>query len=239
MRLACACRPTSATGSRGSASPSHPSVPRCAPRCGPSYRLHRPQRPLPRPSKMRQMMEGTVATQFETIAAAAQGCDAIVGATALQIAARSVAEQDGNPLRVRRLLPRQFCHRHSTRHRRCARWDRRQRPPRLTTASSGPRTHDAGTTHGAPRSIPIGHRWAWPRSSDVRSYIFTDRPWLAADPTLAPWPDPADEAVFQTGAWILTDERPLSPSWRRSSTLASRRSTSVSAASACRRSSVR
>jgi vancomycin aglycone glucosyltransferase len=32
--------------------------------------------------------------------------------------------------------------------------------------------------------------------SDVRSYILTDRPWLAADPTLAPWPDPADQAVF-------------------------------------------
>ena len=47
--------------------------------------------------------------------------------------------------------------------------------------------------------------------SDVRSHIFTDRPWLAADPTLAPWPDPADQAVFQTGAWILPDERPLSP----------------------------
>jgi vancomycin aglycone glucosyltransferase len=47
--------------------------------------------------------------------------------------------------------------------------------------------------------------------SDARSYIFTDRAWLAADPTLAPWPDPADRAVFQTGAWILPDERPLSP----------------------------
>jgi len=46
--------------------------------------------------------------------------------------------------------------------------------------------------------------------SDVRRYMFTDRPWLAADPTLAPWPDPADQAVFQAGAWILPDERPLS-----------------------------
>ena len=43
------------------------------------------------------MIEGTVATQFETIAAAAQGCDVIVGATALQIAARSVAERMGIP----------------------------------------------------------------------------------------------------------------------------------------------
>jgi len=28
---------------------------------------------------------------------------------------------------------------------------------------------------------------------------------------LAPWPDPTDQAVFQTGAWILPDENPLSP----------------------------
>jgi vancomycin aglycone glucosyltransferase len=40
--------------------------------------------------------------------------------------------------------------------------------------------------------------------------MMTDRPWLAADPTLAPWPDPADGGVFQTGAWILPDDRPLS-----------------------------
>jgi vancomycin aglycone glucosyltransferase len=43
------------------------------------------------------MMEGTVADQFETITAAARGCDVIVGATALQIAAPSVAEKLGIP----------------------------------------------------------------------------------------------------------------------------------------------
>jgi vancomycin aglycone glucosyltransferase len=46
---------------------------------------------------------------------------------------------------------------------------------------------------------------------DVRGHIITDRPWLAADATVAPWPDPADGRVFQTGAWLLPDERPLSP----------------------------
>ena len=35
-----------------------------------------------------QMADATVATQFETITAAAQGCDIIVAATALQLAAR-------------------------------------------------------------------------------------------------------------------------------------------------------
>jgi vancomycin aglycone glucosyltransferase len=47
--------------------------------------------------------------------------------------------------------------------------------------------------------------------SDVRRYILTAQPWLAADPTLAPCPDLVDQPVFQTGAWILPDERPLSP----------------------------
>ena len=44
---------------------------------------------------------------------------------------------------------------------------------------------------------------------NVRDYVFTDQPWLAADPTLAPWQEPPDLDVVQTGAWILPDERPL------------------------------
>jgi vancomycin aglycone glucosyltransferase len=48
-----------------------------------------------------------------------------------------------------------------------------------------------------------------PPVDDVRDYVFTDRPWLAADPTLAPWEEPADLDVVQTGAWILPDDRPL------------------------------
>ncbi len=43
----------------------------------------------------------------------------------------------------------------------------------------------------------------------VRDYVFTDRPWLAADPVLVPWKDLIDLDVVQTGAWILPDERPL------------------------------
>jgi vancomycin aglycone glucosyltransferase len=45
---------------------------------------------------------------------------------------------------------------------------------------------------------------------DVRSLILTDRPWLAADQTLAPWPETADLDVVQTGAWIRSDQRQLS-----------------------------
>ena len=55
-----------------------------------------PQTPLTLEQR-RQMVEASVATQFETLTSAAQGCDAIVAATALQVAARSVAEKFGIP----------------------------------------------------------------------------------------------------------------------------------------------
>jgi vancomycin aglycone glucosyltransferase len=48
-----------------------------------------------------------------------------------------------------------------------------------------------------------------PRVDNVRDHVYTDRPWLAADPVLAPWRQPAKLGVVQTGAWILPDERPL------------------------------
>jgi vancomycin aglycone glucosyltransferase len=44
--------------------------------------------------------------------------------------------------------------------------------------------------------------------NNVRDHVFTDHPWLAADPTLSPR-QPTDLDVVQTGAWILSDERPL------------------------------
>ncbi|MFB6614444.1 glycosyltransferase [Streptomyces sp. NPDC085524] len=48
-----------------------------------------------------------------------------------------------------------------------------------------------------------------PPLDDLRDHVFTARPWLAADPVLAPWQQPADLDVLQTGAWVLPDERPL------------------------------
>lgn len=48
-----------------------------------------------------------------------------------------------------------------------------------------------------------------PPVDNVRDHVFTDRPWLASDPVLAPWQRPADLEVVQTGAWLVPDERPL------------------------------
>jgi vancomycin aglycone glucosyltransferase len=60
----------------------------------------------PSPEQLRQPAEGTVALQFETIGAAAEGCDLIVGATALQLAAPSVAERRGIPYVFAAYCPR-------------------------------------------------------------------------------------------------------------------------------------
>jgi vancomycin aglycone glucosyltransferase len=55
-----------------------------------------------------------------------------------------------------------------------------------------------------------GHRAAigLPPLDNLRDYALTDRPWLATDPILDPW-QPAELGVVQTGAWLLSDERPL------------------------------
>ncbi|EWM18417.1 hypothetical protein KUTG_08721 [Kutzneria sp. 744] len=51
-------------------------------------------------------------------------------------------------------------------------------------------------------------RLGLPEVDDVRDYVITDRPLLAADPVLSPWRE-AELQVVQTGAWLLPDDRPL------------------------------
>jgi vancomycin aglycone glucosyltransferase len=184
---------------------------------GPEVRTFAGSRPAgtqprtpPTSEQWRQMGEATVATQFETVTAAAQGCDVVVAATALQIAARSVAEKMRIPYFFAAYCPIVLPSTHHA-------------PPPLPPLpgqTPAPATADnrelwvrdterfndlfgpALNTHRASLGLPP--------VSDVRGHMFTDRPWLAADPTLGPWPDPEGDGVFQTGAWILPDERPLS-----------------------------
>jgi len=169
-----------------------------------------PSAPRPTPEQMRAMMEGTVAAQFETITAAAQGCDLIVGATALQIAAPSVAEKMGVPYVFAAYAPAVLPSPHHA-------------PPVLAMRGDAPAPATADypalwdqdarrwNDTWAPLLNPYRASLGLAPVSDVRGHVLTDRPWLAADPTLAPWPDPTDATVFQTGAWIIPDERPLSP----------------------------
>lgn len=160
------------------------------------------------PEQRRQMISDTVATQFRTIASAAEGCDVIVGATALQIAAPSIAEKMGVPYVFASYCPAVLP---SARH----------APPVLGWLGDKPVTmsdyselwaKDAERWNGMWLPLLNANRAAIGLApvDDVRSHVLTARPWLASDPALAPWPDAASEPVFQTGAWIVRDERPLS-----------------------------
>jgi vancomycin aglycone glucosyltransferase len=163
------------------------------------------------PERRRQLAEATVAAQFKTVAEAAQGADLIVAATALQIAARSVAEKKGigyvfvaySPI----VLP-------SPRHAPPPMPPLPGETPLPATADNRERwARDAERFNSLFGAVLNAHRASigLPPVPDVRGHIFGDRPFLAADPTLGPWPNPADTSVFQTGAWILPDARPLSP----------------------------
>jgi vancomycin aglycone glucosyltransferase len=164
----------------------------------------------PTPEDHRRMIDATVATQFETVANAAKGCDIIVGATALQIAARSVAELMGIPYVFVAYCPTVLPSPH---HAPVPLPVLPGRPvPPATTDNRELWARNTKRFNDAFDAALNAHRASLglPRVDDVSAHIFTDRPWLAADPTLAPWPDPADDAVFQTGAWLMRDERPLS-----------------------------
>jgi vancomycin aglycone glucosyltransferase len=161
------------------------------------------------PDERRAMIEGTVAAQFDTIGSTARGFDMIVGATALQIAAPSVAERLGIPYIFAAYCPAVLPSRHHP-------------PPVLNAHGQEPAPPmDDYSELWAREAQGWNAMWGPPLNeqraslglvpvTDVRGHVLTSRPWLAAEPALGPWPDPADDAVFQTGAWILQDERPLS-----------------------------
>jgi vancomycin aglycone glucosyltransferase len=183
---------------------------------GPEVRRFAASRPMatqphdpPTPQQRRQMAEATVATQFETVTRAAQDCDIIVAATALQVAARSVAEKMGIPYVFIAYSPVVLPSPHHA------------PPPLPPLQGQAPTTmndnrelwaRDAERFNDLFGAAVNAHRASLGLApvSDLRTHMMTDRPWLAADPTLGPWPEAAEDGVFQTGAWILPDERPLS-----------------------------
>lgn len=167
-----------------------------------------PMATRPTPEQVRQMMEGTVALQFETITEAAKGCDIMVGATALQIAAPSIAETMGIPYVFAAYCPAVLPSPHHA-------------PPVLTMLGDKPVTmtdyselweKDRQRWNAQWRDILNSQRTRLGLEpvSDVLTHIITDQAWLACDPKLGPWPESEDKSVFQTGAWFVKDENPLS-----------------------------
>ncbi|MCV7408895.1 glycosyl transferase [Mycobacterium florentinum] len=152
---------------------------------------------------------GLLDAQFDTVAAAAQGCDALVSTALVWTAAgaRSVADKLGIHYAYASYHP---THLPSPYH----------PPPEYVGRGMGTSeldnrvmwNHNARNANALFGPALNGHRAAigLPPVSDVRGYAYTDHPWLAADPTLGPWQPLRDLSVVQTGAWVLHDDRPLS-----------------------------
>ena len=162
----------------------------------------------PSPERRRQLAEASIALQFATVAAAAHDCDLILAMASLQIAARSVAERLGIGYLFATYCPIVLPSAHHA-------------PPQLPRMPGHPDSTDAGNevlwVRDAQRFNDVfgpalnDHRALLGLApvGDVRGHVYTSRPLLAADPLLAPWPEPESGTVTQTGAWVLTDDRPL------------------------------
>ena len=149
-----------------------------------------------------------IAAQFDTLAAAAEGCDALVVTGLMPAAggAQSVAEKLG----IRSVYVSYQPTTLPSPHHPPLPYPGRPLPPDVTdnrvlwdlnaqsvNALFGAALNTCRASIGLP---PV---------DNVRAHILTDHPWLAADPALAPWQQIPDLDVAQTGAWILPDERPL------------------------------
>jgi vancomycin aglycone glucosyltransferase len=161
----------------------------------------------PTPEELRRQLEDTVATQFTTVGAAARDCDVIVGCNGIQVAARSIAELLGIHYVFTVYCPVALP---SAQH--APPPMRGQKPAEEPTDNLRLWADHARRSNGLWGAALNAQRAAVGLApvSDVFSHVNSDRPWLAADPTLAPWPEPSEQNVVQTGAWILPDERPLS-----------------------------
>ena len=162
----------------------------------------------PSPADVPRRVAEVTAAAFDKVAAAAEGCDALVatGVMPAVVGARSVAEKLGIPSVSVSYCPIFL----PSLHHPPFPLPGYPFPPGVTdhrvldelnvqsyNALYGPALNASRASVGLP---PV---------DNVRAYAFTDHPWLAADTTLAPWQETPDLDVVQTGAWIVPDERPL------------------------------
>lgn len=173
---------------------------------GPSLReLLHGQKPLTEADAPRTAAN-LVAMQFDAVGAAAAGCDAIVATGLMPAGVRSIAEKMDIGYVLVTFTPRVIPSPHH------APLHRPGRPfPPGETDNRVLWDVDAERVDALYRDPLNAHLAAngLPPVATVRDHVFTGRPWLAADPILAPWPGSPDFDVVQTGAWILPDSRPL------------------------------
>jgi vancomycin aglycone glucosyltransferase len=163
--------------------------------------------PKASPEQRKQLAAHTIRAQFQVLTQAASGCGLIVGAGALQLAARSIAEMLGI-----RYIFATYC------------------PVTLRSADHPPPKMDRQYSQSLPGFI---NRFLWAkdqrqwdelfgatlneerakiglgRVQEVQRYVFTNHPWIAADPVLGPMPSTPGMQPVHTGAWMLKDETAL------------------------------
>lgn len=147
-----------------------------------------------------------VAAHFETVGKAAEGCDVLVASGLMPAGVRSVAEKLG----VRYVYAAFHPFEMPSAHYGPAPRPGPPAPPDMTDRQAlwDLDVQKVNALYLAPLNA---HREAIGLApvDNVRDHVFTERPWLAADPVLAPWQDLTHLDLVQTGAWILPDERPL------------------------------
>jgi vancomycin aglycone glucosyltransferase len=159
----------------------------------------------PTPEQLQALAEQSVRDQFVVIEQAAQGCDALVAAGALQIAARSVAERLGAKYLFAAYAPNAF--------------PSADHVPARTMPGEPDAFADPGALWNAEaqrwnaRFLPTLNGERAKRGlapvDDVMHHIFTDALWLATDRVLGPAPSHTDLKIAQTGAWFMHDAAPL------------------------------
>jgi vancomycin aglycone glucosyltransferase len=166
---------------------------------------------IPSPEQMRDLAKQSVRDQFQVIREAAQGCDVIVAAGALQIATRSIAELTDTPYLFVAYAPVAF--------------------PSLDLPPAKTRRVDpaiAADNRALWQAEAVGWNGLFLETlneeraklslapvDDIMRHIFTDKLWLATDRVLGPAPLESELRVTQPGAWFLSDDTPLPDSLRR------------------------
>jgi vancomycin aglycone glucosyltransferase len=173
---------------------------------GPSTRSVAAGLKAPSPDAAFRLAAELVAARFETLPAAAEGCDALVATGLMPAGARSVAESLG----IRYVLA--TCHIFGL--------PSRHFPPSTRPGKPSPDDETDNRVLWAQDAERVNALYGEPLDrgraalglppvGSVRDHVLAGEVWLAADPVLAPWKDLTDLDVVQTGAWILPDERPL------------------------------
>jgi vancomycin aglycone glucosyltransferase len=163
---------------------------------------------LPTPEELRRLRESMpdlITDQFETIGAAVDGCDVIVGANAHQYAGPSIAEHNGlgcvTAVYAPVALPSPELAPPPT--------PGRAEATHLSIEERWRNTAKAWNERALERVNHNRRRLGLNAIDDVLEYALTDHTWLAADAALAPVPATPGRKIFQTGAWVLADRTPL------------------------------